>query len=568
MSAAHGHSHALTLLALLLFAASAWQANRDVCPGCRVADIQLAEPDGTPIRARLYVPPLLAGFRDGSSNPQSEIGNPRSLAAVVVCHGYLANLAFMELPWAADLTRLGFAALVLDRRGHGRSGGELWPRPVISGKLDDREPDVAAAVAYLRAQPLVDPARIALLGHSDGATAAIIAASADWEVRATVAVSASVAPWEYVNHIAPQNLLLVYGADDRFVLDNTDSALIKHATRDILAGPGELGDPAEGSGRRLLRVPSRGHLNVFYSSEVQREVLRWLRDSLGGDSTIVASGHRWQWIWVGLAALLLLVSSPHRATEGDLLAGPTRPANLATHHAGSAFPRSAAVRAAMLARSTMSAAALIAAWTLGLLLAPWLSRNGQGLVPGQEGGVFAGLVLGPGLPLVLVAVLRQLHRRLRWPIAADRQVSRSSIRRRVASDVATGMLTAVLVFGAAHLLFLHHYESQLNLTRGLLLVIFTALALPTFAALEGWLGRLDAGGAWLPPVTVAALAVVTAILSGALFERMSRGPGYLLALVLALCEAHRLGAKVPCLSTPVFGALTFGWLGAVVCALY
>jgi len=130
------------------------------------------------------------------------------------------------------------------------------------------------------------------------------------------------------------------------------------------------------------------------------------------------------------------------------------------------------------------------------------------------------------------------------------------------------MLTAALLFGAAHLLFLHHYESQLNLTRGLLLVIFAALALPTFAALEGWLGRLDAGGAWLPPVAVAALAAVTAVVSGALFERMSRGPGCLLAVVLALCAAHRVGVRGAHLSTPVLGALTFGWLGAMVCALY
>jgi alpha-beta hydrolase superfamily lysophospholipase len=168
---------------------------------------------------------------------------------VVVCHGYLANLAFMEIPWAADLTRLGLGALFLDRRGHGRSGGTLWPRPAQSQRLDDLEPDVAAAITYLSVeQPLIDPTRIALLGHSDGATAAITAASRDWNVRATVAVSASVAPWQFVNHIAPQNLLLVYGAADSFVLNDTDGALIARGTRGYLTGAGSFGDLADGAG--------------------------------------------------------------------------------------------------------------------------------------------------------------------------------------------------------------------------------------------------------------------------------------------------------------------------------
>ena len=111
--------HALTLFAIVVLALSAWQANRQVCPGCSLSDVSLALPDGTPIYGRLYLPTTTAA-------------TAAPLPAVVVCHGYLANLAFMEMPWAADLTRLGLAVLFLDRRGYGRSGGTLWPRAAVS----------------------------------------------------------------------------------------------------------------------------------------------------------------------------------------------------------------------------------------------------------------------------------------------------------------------------------------------------------------------------------------------------------------------------------------------------
>jgi hypothetical protein len=66
--------------------------------------------------------------------------------------------------------------------------------------------------------------------RSDGASAAIIVASADWGIRATVAV----APWQLVHHAVPQNLLLVYGEADGFVVHETDSTLISRGTRGYL----------------------------------------------------------------------------------------------------------------------------------------------------------------------------------------------------------------------------------------------------------------------------------------------------------------------------------------------
>lgn len=76
--------------------------------------------------------------------------------------------------WADALTRRGIAVLRYDDRGVGGSGG---------GSMDettaDFATDAAAAVGFLRTRSEIDPARIGLMGHSEGGTAALIAASTD-----------------------------------------------------------------------------------------------------------------------------------------------------------------------------------------------------------------------------------------------------------------------------------------------------------------------------------------------------------------------------------------------------
>jgi dienelactone hydrolase len=62
---------------------------------------------------------------------------------------------------ADRLTRDGFVTLRLDNRGTGKTTGDL-------GTLDTEIDDGVASVAFLKAQPEVDAARIGLIGHSTG----------------------------------------------------------------------------------------------------------------------------------------------------------------------------------------------------------------------------------------------------------------------------------------------------------------------------------------------------------------------------------------------------------------
>lgn len=65
---------------------------------------------------------------------------------------------------AAALTAGGVASLRYDKRGVGASEGTF-----LAAGLDDNVDDAAAAVEALRAQPAVDPDRIVVVGHSEGA---------------------------------------------------------------------------------------------------------------------------------------------------------------------------------------------------------------------------------------------------------------------------------------------------------------------------------------------------------------------------------------------------------------
>lgn len=85
---------------------------------------------------------------------------------------------------ADTLGRRGIAVLRMDDRGYGSSEGNGQ-----TATSRDFASDIAAAVAYLRARPEIDPDRIALLGHSEGGIIAPMVAADDPRIRAVVLVA-------------------------------------------------------------------------------------------------------------------------------------------------------------------------------------------------------------------------------------------------------------------------------------------------------------------------------------------------------------------------------------------
>ncbi|MDP1900647.1 MAG: alpha/beta fold hydrolase [Rubrivivax sp.] len=119
---------------------------------------------------------------------------PQPAPAVLVMHGWGANAATMW-PVAPPLHAAGFAVLLIDARGHGRSDDEAFT------SMPRFAEDIAAGLGWLREQPAIAAGRLALLGHSVGAAAALLHASRHDDVRAVVSLAAFAHPREVMRRM-------------------------------------------------------------------------------------------------------------------------------------------------------------------------------------------------------------------------------------------------------------------------------------------------------------------------------------------------------------------------------
>ncbi len=106
---------------------------------------------------------------------------------VVLVHGW-ESARDRTLPHVQVLHAAGFHVLTFDVRGNGANGAETLPVSVGEYAADAR-----AAVAAMAARPEVS--RVAVLGHSMGAAGALVAAAADPDVAAVIAVATPADPY-------------------------------------------------------------------------------------------------------------------------------------------------------------------------------------------------------------------------------------------------------------------------------------------------------------------------------------------------------------------------------------
>lgn len=194
--------------------------------------------------------------------------------AVVVVHGWGGNAALM-LPLARPLHAAGYAALFVDARCHGASDGDGF------ASLPRFAEDAEHAFAWLAARAGVDPRRIALLGHSVGAGAALFAAARTPQVAAVVSVAAFSHPaammrrWLAARRIPEQPL-------GRYVLGYVQAA-IGHRFDDIA--------PVASIGRILRPVLLvHGEDDAVVPIDEARQILA-ARGATPAELMIVAGGH-------------------------------------------------------------------------------------------------------------------------------------------------------------------------------------------------------------------------------------------------------------------------------------
>ena len=118
---------------------------------------------------------------------------------------------------AEHLTRQGFAVLRYDKRGVGLTGGALHP----GSTTDDYAADALAEVRFLQQQPNVDPARVGIVGHSEGGIiATMVAAQAPDDVRFIVMLAGTGLPGIEVKSLQDAATRRADGMPEPLVLQN------------------------------------------------------------------------------------------------------------------------------------------------------------------------------------------------------------------------------------------------------------------------------------------------------------------------------------------------------------
>jgi pimeloyl-ACP methyl ester carboxylesterase len=177
---------------------------------------------------------------------------------VVVAHGFAGSARLMR-PFADTLAAHGYVVVLPDFDGHGASRRPL-PRDDAADTVALQR-DLDLAMTLLRVQPDVDPARIALVGHSMGAAAVTRYAAAHPEVGATVAISLPGGATGPVDNL----LLLVGGLE----LPGFHAAA---------AAAGERG----GRHDAMVTVPGVEHISILFAPRTHRETAGWLDEAFGG----------------------------------------------------------------------------------------------------------------------------------------------------------------------------------------------------------------------------------------------------------------------------------------------
>lgn len=114
---------------------------------------------------------------------------PGATYTVVVVHGWGSNAEQM-LPIAAPLWRAGLNVLLFDARSHGHSDSDTF------ASLPRFAEDLGQAIEWLQRQHPQRAARIAVLGHSVGAGAALFQAARNPGIAAVISIAAFAHPSE------------------------------------------------------------------------------------------------------------------------------------------------------------------------------------------------------------------------------------------------------------------------------------------------------------------------------------------------------------------------------------
>jgi len=139
---------------------------------------------------------------------------------------------------AGALADAGFLAVRYDKRGYGQSGGRSE-----SATLIDQAEDARAVVRWLSNRKDVDPRRIAVVGHGEGAMVGLVAASREAKIAAVVSIASPSTPG--TEQFLEQQRLAVESSNLPQAEREKRLALQRQVQQAVLTGKGWEGVPAD-----------------------------------------------------------------------------------------------------------------------------------------------------------------------------------------------------------------------------------------------------------------------------------------------------------------------------------
>ena len=229
---------------------------------------------------------------------------PRARSTLVLVHGWGGNAELM-MPLAVPLRRAGLNLLLFDARNHGRSDADTF------SSLPRFAEDLGAAITWLKQRYPRRCNRVAVLGHSVGAGAALFAATRSRDIAAVISIAAFAHPADVTaRSLAPLRLprgvtALVIRYVEWVIGHRFDFIAPVGSIRRVLCpvllvhGQADTLVPVEDARRifaqadqgrvRLLEVPDAGHDSVERIEDHLDALLAFLRETgvLGPDTVAI-----------------------------------------------------------------------------------------------------------------------------------------------------------------------------------------------------------------------------------------------------------------------------------------
>lgn len=238
-------------------------APADVTDGVSLEDVVIAGEDGLPISGTFYT----NGARDTASAEAPQPG-------VILLHMNGRQRGDWD-SFGRQLAQHGYAALAVDMRGHGETGGQRdW---------DKTTGDLIQVKQYLASRAGVDPSRLAIVGASIGANMALVAGDSMDDVTGVALLS----PGRNYMGVTTEDRIEHYGQRPLFISaseEDSESAITAQSLNELAQGEVQL-QLYSGAGHgtdMLVNRPDLGQLIIDWLDQIQEGTAAKAEDSSSG----------------------------------------------------------------------------------------------------------------------------------------------------------------------------------------------------------------------------------------------------------------------------------------------